>query len=346
MHFSGAYETGNSCQDGEPADTSEVIDADTPDDNDWEVLPSFVAGAWRRRGKYVTKAEIESLGLQWKREAITMQLFVKTLSGKTVVVIVKTTDKIFNVKMKIQNRVGIPPSHQCLTYQGKQLTDEKMIADYNMSKNDTIHLGGRLLGGSFEDPWGETPEVPVFVKTIQGGQGRVISVHVPEGSYVGDLKEKIKARENIETDRFDLVHLGYVMRDDECLDDYGVEGHNSIFVHMRIKENENEASAEEGNSMQIFIRALTGRVVTLQMKENDTVYKMMESIQDKLGMPIYLQRLTFEGHQLDALKLLSDYNIINESTVTLTARLRAAMTTRTRSCTMTRGRMFTVESTQ
>ena len=35
MHFSGAYETGNSCQDGEPADTSEVIDADTPDDNDW-----------------------------------------------------------------------------------------------------------------------------------------------------------------------------------------------------------------------------------------------------------------------------------------------------------------------
>ena len=151
-----------------------------------------------------------------------VQIFVKTLTGKTINLDVRPSDMVSDVKEQIKEKEGIPKYQQQLIYAAKELEDGCTLSSYDIQKDCRLCLVVKLNGGNMQ----------IFVRTLTG---KTIMLDVRLSSTIEAVKTKIQDREGIPCDLQRLVCGTKELRDGLTVSDYSIQKHSTLHVLLRLK---------------------------------------------------------------------------------------------------------------
>lgn len=203
-------------------------------------------------------------------EVFAQQIFVKAPSGKHITLDVEPTDRIEDVKEKIQDKEGIDVKQICLSFAGKELEDGNTLQDYSIQKDSTIHMTLRSVTLNISD--GAIKITPTGYTQNGGNEIAFTGKYIITGSVECDtpLSFSNETDEAVEYDvTFDNAHI---LGSEWCSAITFKDGSKSDITVNITNKGTSEVRAWGGASFQNQISGNAKVTVNITEEEGSSLY--------------------------------------------------------------------------
>ena len=227
-------------------------------------------------------------------------IFVKTLTGKILALNVEPSDTIKNMKLKIQSKLGIPPSQLHLIFRRQELKDHQTLDECKVTDKSSVHL--RLQD-----------ELDRILINVEFPSGRKIFINVSPGDDFESVRKIIYDREGIPVDQQRLSFVGKEVVDSHLpLSEY--DNQIELSLQLDVKQQKNE--------LLLHVKTRSGKTnIKIEAVSGDTIHDVKMKIMEEIGIPPNQQLLMFNTQEIkDECRTLESYDINSDSIIELVIR--------------------------